>query len=140
MTFRSHNGWLCCTAQFVAVIACFWLSGCGSVELFGQYDLEEDPAVAETPWPRLVDTPTAPEVGSYSQSAPDPAIGARTQTDLATAAVFAEGRAKELSEPVIRASEKARLLKNAAINSEQRAVIEAQAAEEARKKRRSATQ
>ena len=83
------------------------------MQLFGQYDLPEDPAVADTPWPRLVDTPTPPSVGSYSASAPDPANGARAQTDLATAAVYAESRAKELAAPVISDEEKARLYRNA---------------------------
>ena len=118
MTLRSHKIQLCCTAQFVALVATLTLSGCGTVKLFGQYDLSEDPAVADTPWPRLVDTPTPPSVGSYSAAVPDPANGTRTQTDLSTAAVFAEGRAKELAAPVISDEEKERLLKNAIVNHE----------------------
>ncbi len=88
------------------------------MQLFGEYDLPEDPAVADAPWPRLVDTPTPPTVGSYSASVPDPKNGARTQTDLATAAVSAESRAQELSAPVISDEEKTRLLKNAVVNRE----------------------
>ena len=101
MTVRSHNRGLCCTAQFVALGAALLLSACGSVQLFGQYDLPEDPAVANTPWPRLVDTPSVPEAGSFSEKVPDPANGTRTQTDLSTAAVFAESRRQELAGPVI---------------------------------------
>ena len=47
---------------------------------------------------------------------PDPAVGVRTQTDLATAAVFAESRAKALAAPVISDAEKERLFRNAKRN------------------------
>ena len=96
------------------MIAILGLAGCGSIELFGAYDLPEDQQVTDTPWPKLVDTPSAPAPGNFSAEAPDPANGNRTQADLATAAVYAEGRAKALSGPVITDQEKARMLKNAA--------------------------
>ena len=105
---------LCCTAQFAAsCLAALALSGCGTVGIFGQYDLPESPEVAAAPWPRLVDTPTAPPVGEYTDAVPDPARGARAQTDLSASAVVAEIRARELSGPVISDAEKARLQRRA---------------------------
>ena len=137
--FKSHKRRLCCTAQFVALIAFAGLSGCGSIGLFGQYDLPEDPAVAEAPWPRLIDTPSAPAAGTYTQAVPDPRNGERTQADLATVAVFAESRAEELAAPVISAEERERLFENAVINREQaaedKAALEKAAKEKAAKEK-----
>jgi hypothetical protein len=105
---------LCCTAQFAAACAVtLALSGCGTVGIFGQYDLPESPEVADAPWPRLVDTPSAPPLGEYTDAVPDPAKGARTQTDLSASALVAEIRARELSAPVISDAEKARMLRRA---------------------------
>ncbi len=101
---------LCCTAQFVAALA---LSGCGTVELFGQYDLPEDPAVETTPYPRLVDTPTAPAPGEFSAAVPDPARGAAVERQLAAEAAVAAVRASALSGPVIDPVERERMLRRA---------------------------
>ena len=89
------------------------VSGCGTVELFGTYDLPESPSVEATPYPRLVDTPTAPAAGSYTAAVPDPGDGARAQTDLAVAAAQAQVRAAELAGPVIPPAEKARIARAA---------------------------
>ena len=109
LTFRSHKNRLCCTAQIVAVAAAFALSGCGTVGLFGAYDLPPSPGVADAEWPRLIDTPEAPAVGEFTASVPDPATGERTQTDLAVASAFADERRVALAAPVISAEEKAAL-------------------------------
>ncbi|MEM7212946.1 MAG: hypothetical protein AAF479_13815 [Pseudomonadota bacterium] len=138
MASRSHKNRLCCTAQFVALIAFAGLSGCGTIGLFGAYDLPEDPAVADAPWPRLIDIPDAPAAGAYTRAAPDPRNGERTQADLAVAAVFAESRAEELAAPVISEEEKAALIEGYEINQEQRELeqkrAEAEAEAEAKKK------
>ena len=101
---------LCCTAQFVAALA---LAGCGTVEVFGRYDLPEDPAVEATPYPRLVDTPVAPAQGEYTAAVPDPTDGARQQTDLSAQAVVANAQARALAQPVISPEERARLMRRA---------------------------
>ena len=107
----------CCTAQFVAaLVLCGVVAGCGTVEVFGQYDLPEDPSVETTPYPRLVDTPAAPPPGSFTAAVPDPAEGARAQADLSAAAVVAEARANALAAPVISDAERARLLRQAQRN------------------------
>jgi hypothetical protein len=101
----------CCTAQIVAALAgVVALSGCGTVELFGKYDLPESPHVASAPWPRLIDTPDAPPVGVYSPAVPDPAEGALAQTDLGAAAARANTRAVALAQPVIGEAERAAML------------------------------
>lgn len=110
---------LCCSAQYVAGRAGLKLGvlllvgACGTVDLFGRYDLPEGPEVETTPYPRLVDVPQAPERGSYTAAVPDPLQGARTQADLSAEAVLAEKVAKDLSGPVISEAEKARLLSRA---------------------------
>jgi hypothetical protein len=86
------------------------LAGCGTVELFGKYDLPESPEVAAAPWPRLVDTPDVPRVGVYSAAVPNPAEGAAAQTDLGAAAASANARAVELAQPVIGEAERAAML------------------------------
>ena len=101
---------LCCTAQFVAVLS---LAGCGTVEVFGRYDLPESQAVETTPYPRLVDTPSAPARGEYSAAVPDPVQGARNQADLSAQAVVADARARDLAGPVISEEERARMLRRA---------------------------
>ena len=101
---------LCCTAQFVAALA---LAGCGTVEIFGRYDLPESPAVEATPYPKLVDTPTAPARGEYTAAVPNPADGARNQADLSAQAVVADARARALSGPVISDEERARMQRRA---------------------------
>ena len=101
----------CCSAQMVAALGLtVVLAGCGTVELFGQYDLPESPEVAAAPWPRLIDTPSAPPVGTYSAAVPDPAEGALAQGELGAVAAAARARAAELSQPVIGDAERAAML------------------------------
>ena len=112
---------LCCSAQYVAaggfrktrlaarLAVLMVLAGCGTVELFGRYDLPEGADVEAAPYPRLIDVPTAPQRGTYTAAVPDPAEGARTQADLSAAAAVAENVADDLSGPVISDAEKARL-------------------------------
>ena len=101
---------LCCTAQFVAALAVAGvLTSCGTIEIFGKYDLPEGEGVAEAPWPRLADTPTAPPVGEYSAEVPDPADGTRIHVDMAAAAVAAEAKARALQGPVISEADQARI-------------------------------
>lgn len=102
---------LCCTAQIVAVLS---LASCGTVEVFGRYDLPESPEVEAAPYPRLVDTPSAPAQGEYTTAVPDPADGARTQRNLSSEAVLADARARQLSAPVIAPEDRAALLRRAA--------------------------
>lgn len=101
----------CCSAQIVAALfGAAALAGCGTVELFGKYDLPESPEVAAAPWPRLVDVPPAPPAGDYTAAVPDPAEGALAQTDLGAAAAGANARAAALSQPVIGEAERAAML------------------------------
>jgi hypothetical protein len=93
-----------------ATAAVSLLASCGTVELFGKYDLPESPEVAAAPWPRLVDTPAAPPVGVYSAAVPDPAQGEAAQGDLGAAAARANARAAELARPVIGDAERAAML------------------------------
>lgn len=94
----------CCTAQIVAVVPAVFLvpvlvlglSACGSAQLFVGQTLEESPDVADAPYPRLVDTPEAPAIGTYTAAAPDPAQGAAVQLELSAQAVAATGRAEAL--------------------------------------------
>ncbi len=94
----------------VLVGAVLALAGCGTVGLFGEYDVPESPDVESTPYPRLVDVPDAPAVGEFSESVPDPAVGYVAETDLAAAATRAEARATALRRPVISDAERAALL------------------------------
>jgi hypothetical protein len=86
------------------------LSGCGTVELFGRYNVPESPEVAAAPWPRLIDTPAAPPVGVYSAAVPDPVEGVAAQSERGAAAAGAEARAAALAEPVIGDAERAAML------------------------------
>jgi hypothetical protein len=101
------------TAQFVAGAALIVMSGCGTVELFGEYDIPESPDVAAAPWPKLVDIPQAPPVGEYTENVPDPAEGIVVQADLSAVATSASARAAELSRPVIGDAERAEMLARA---------------------------
>ena len=109
----------CCSAQNVALRAMIKMAlvcavaSCGTVELFGRYDLPEGAEVEAAPYPRLIDVPAAPARGSYTAAVPDPAEGARTQADLASAAVQAERRAKTLAGPVIPPDERAAMVEAA---------------------------
>lgn len=105
---------LCCTAQIVAVmVGPVLLAGCGTIEVFGRYDLPESEFVTDAPYPRLVDTPAAPGQGEFSAAVPDPAEGAEVQNDLSAEAIVAETRARDLAQPVIDPAEKEALLRRA---------------------------
>ena len=101
------------TAHFVAGAVLIALSGCGTVELFGEYDIPESADVAAAPWPKLVDVPEAPPVGEYTDNVPDPAQGVLVQADLSAIAASASARAAELSRPVIGNAERAEMLARA---------------------------
>lgn len=133
LTFRSHKTGLCCTAQFVALALVVALSGCTTAGLFTEFDLAEDPAVADTPWPRLIDVPRGPEPGTFTRSIPDPLNGDRTQAALSVAAVAAAERADELSGPVISEEEQADLVLGYVINQEVRSLEAERAAAEEKK-------
>ena len=92
-----------------ALVLPLMLANCGTVDLFGQYDLPESAEVSETEWPRLVDVPEAPPIGEYSDAAPDPAIGTALIVDLGSAASDASARAGALSAPVLSEADKRRL-------------------------------
>lgn len=77
------------------------LTGCGTVDLFGRYSIPQSPDVADAPWPRLVDVPDAPPVGTYTADVPDPAAGTLLRADLGRVASRAGARADALSAPVI---------------------------------------
>ena len=106
------------------------LTGCSTASIFSEFDAEENPAIADTPWPRLVDVPQTPSPGTYTRSVPDPNNGERTQADLSVAAVAAEERAGELAAPVITEEEQAELVLGYVVNQEVRALEAEQAAAE----------
>ena len=85
----------------VALAVPLALAACGTVEIFGRYDLPESESVAEAPWPRLVDVPEAPPVGTFTAAVPDPAVGVLTVTDLSDVAQRSATRAEALSAPVL---------------------------------------
>lgn len=92
-----------CTARLVAagLLATLVLAGCDTIGMFDKFDLPEGPEVATAPWPRLVDVPSAPPVGTYSEAVPDPAVGKRVVENLSVEAAVAKARAQPLDEPVI---------------------------------------
>ncbi len=79
------------------------LAGCGPNGLFPTYDAPESADVATAPWPRLVDTPPVPPVGS--PEIPDPARGAAIAAELGQEARAAALRARALGEPVLTESD-----------------------------------
>ena len=86
-----------------------FLAGCGTVDLFGRYDLPEDPATADAPYPRMVDTPAAP-----APKQPQPVRGPRRGcADLTATAVAAEIRRDALSAPVLSEAERAEMQRRA---------------------------
>jgi len=98
----------------IAPLLAFLLTGgCGSIALFGEYDVPESPEVASAPWPQLVDVPEAPPIGSYGPATPDPAIGLATETALMRASAEARPRAETLAQPVIDPATRARMLARA---------------------------
>ena len=94
----------------MAVVTAAPLAGCGTIGLFGAYDLPEGPHIAAAPWPRLIDTPAAPPVGVYSAAVPDAATAALAERELGAAAAAADARAAALSGPVISDAERAAML------------------------------
>ena len=66
----------------VMLVMAFLPAGCGTVALFGEYDIPESADVAEADWPRLADIPPAPSAGTYGEAAPDPAQGAAVAREL----------------------------------------------------------
>ena len=95
--------------RVAAVLLVASLAGCGSAGLFRDFSVPESPSVEEAPWPRLVDTPAAPSVGTYTEDVPDPAIGVATVTQLSLAAEDAAARAEALKEPALTEAERRRL-------------------------------
>ncbi|MEM6422715.1 MAG: hypothetical protein AAF698_09010 [Pseudomonadota bacterium] len=85
------------------------LSGCGTVGLFGLYDVPESEGVADTPYPRLVDVPEAPPPGSFTEAVPDPAQGVAVTVDLTAAAQAQNAEAQRIDEPVLSEDERGRL-------------------------------
>lgn len=85
------------------------LAGCGTIGLFGTYDLPEGDDVATAPWPRLVDVPETPPAGTYNEVIPDPAIGISVESDLSQIAAEAGSRAAVVNRPVLTDAERARL-------------------------------
>ena len=97
-------------ARIAALTTLTVVAGCGTVELFGTYDLPESESVASAPWPRLADVPEAPPPGQYSDAVPDPAKGFAVETDLTALAAEAEQRAAILAAPVLSEADRRRLL------------------------------
>ncbi|MEL6768102.1 MAG: hypothetical protein AAFP17_13050 [Pseudomonadota bacterium] len=85
------------------------LPSCGTVALFGEYDVPERPETAEAPWPRLVDVPAAPPVGAYSATVPDPAQGVALQVELNAAVAEQNAAASALNEPVLSEADRRKL-------------------------------
>lgn len=86
------------------------LNGCGTIGLFGTYDLPESEDVSDAEWPRLVNVPAVPDQGTYTDAIPDPAIGIALETDLKQISEGATARAERLSEPVLTDADRAELL------------------------------
>ena len=99
------NGFLCSAALLLLVS----LAGCGSAKLFGAYPVDDSAGASDAPWPRLVDTPTAPPEGTYSAAVPDPANGVAITAQLGIVASDAATRAEVLNEPVLTEDERWRL-------------------------------
>ena len=85
------------------------LAGCGSARLFTDNPATESPDVAEADWPRLVDTPEAPPVGTYTEDVPDPANGVAAVVQLSEAARQAGERAEALAPPVLSEADRRRM-------------------------------
>lgn len=87
------------------------LSGCASGlgPDLGGYDIPRDPAVAEAPWPQLIDVPDAPPPGTFTAAVPDPARGAATIAALRAEATRMRTRIAELSPPVLTPADRRRL-------------------------------
>lgn len=85
------------------------LAGCGTIGLFGAYDVPQSADVSDQPWPRLADIPPAPAPGEYTAVAPDPVRGIAAEVGLGLAANEAIGRAEALGAPVVAEAERTRL-------------------------------
>lgn len=91
----------CHAIRAVVVLTPLMLGACGTVGLFGEYDLPESPEVDATPYPRLVDVPAAPPPGTYTEAVPDPAEGVALLSDLGPVASGTTARAQTLTAPVV---------------------------------------
>lgn len=97
----------------IVVVGCVCAApaGCDSVRLFRGYEFQESASVESTPYPRLVDTPDAPAVGTYTQEVPDPANGVATVVELQSRGAGANAMRAELGEPVIDDATRKRLMR-----------------------------
>lgn len=96
-----------------SMAALLLLGGCGlgggvGPDL-GGYTLPDNAALADAPWPRLVDVPDAPPPGVYTAEIPDPATGGLIVAELSGDAARMRARAEALSPPVLTPAERARL-------------------------------
>lgn len=91
------------------VLALVIIPGCGTLGLFGTYDVPEGPGVAEVPYPRLVDVPDAPPPGTYTAEVPDPAEGVAVTVDLTATAQAQNAEATSVGAPVLSETERRRL-------------------------------
>lgn len=68
--------------------------------------------MAEAPYPKLVDTPSAPPPGTYTDAVPNPIRGIAARVDLMGEADEAAARAQLLQPEVITQAERDRLLQS----------------------------
>ena len=98
------------TAKYIVLAAVILsVAGCGTARLFRTYEFEESASVADTPYPRLADTPDAPQVGTFTREVPDPAVGVATIIELRQRAAATNAERERLSAPVIDDAARARL-------------------------------
>ena len=99
------NGFWCGAAFLLLAM----LAGCGSAKVFGAFPVDDSAGASDAPWPRLVDTPTAPPEGTYNAAVPDPANGVAITAQLGIVASDAAVRAEVLNAPVLTEAERRRL-------------------------------
>ncbi len=75
-------------------------AACGDPEIFDRVSAPESPGVAEAPYPKLANTPSAPPLNVHTAATPDPANGDATLIELAAEASTAESRRIRLEGPV----------------------------------------
>ena len=88
-------------AARAALAAVLLLGGCDTADLFAEIELPEAPGTAAAPYPRLVDTPTPPPPGVYTDAVPDPLEGVAIGAALGSASRAAAERAEALAAPVV---------------------------------------
>ncbi|MEM1343525.1 MAG: hypothetical protein AAGI34_02960 [Pseudomonadota bacterium] len=96
-------------AALVASTMPLALSGCESFRLFNDYRAVESESVAEVPWPLLVEVPSAPPLGQFSEAVPDPARGIATEAELGLLGAEAAPRREAQGVPVLDETERAAL-------------------------------